>query len=90
MGTQNEFFKKFSMAGILIHTFPLELWPCKVFPYVCIGKPFATHALRERARLLVTTFTDYYKIAVWMPMGVCKGFLMLSDGFFFYLVGALS
>ena len=55
---------------------------------------FATHALRERARLQVTTFTDYCKFAIiW---GVCKGFLMvkkLSDGAvcaFFYLVGALS
>ena len=54
------------------------------------------HALRERARLPVTTFTDYCKNAIWMLIDVCKGLLMvenLSDGtvcvFFPYLVGAL-
>ena len=39
---------------------------------------FATHALRERARLPVTTFTDYFKYAIRMPQGVCKGFLMVT------------
>ena len=60
MGTQSG-----SKLGLLIRASEFMLWHFEVFPYVCIGKPYAcnvsAHALREWvwscAHMYVTTFT---------------------------------
>ena len=51
MGTQNGSKLGIWPERILIHTLELKIWHFKVFPYVCIGKPYVcnvyAHALRE-------------------------------------------
>ena len=50
-------------AGFLIHTFQLEIWPSKVFPYVCIGKPFNGNVWHPRATWMGAAYVyDLYPL----------------------------
>ena len=44
-------FVRVDLVGLTpsIHTLELKLWPFKVFPYVCIGKPCVCNVFRPRA-----------------------------------------
>ena len=80
MSTQNGFFKIFELIRFLIHTFQLEIWSSKAFPYVCIGKPFNGNVCHPRATYMgATSGDDLYRLL----QNLMQGFLMvkkLSDG----------
>ena len=40
MGMQNGSKLDIWQQGFLIHTFELEIWPSKIFPYVCTGNSY--------------------------------------------------
>ena len=70
MGMQNGSKLEIWPERNLIHTLELKIWHFKVFPYVCIGKPYVCNVLRPRAtwgawpraHINVMTITQFVQI----------------------------